>query len=87
VSENSEYTWNHRVIHHNTSELHDSYAIHEVHYRGDKIIGFTEDPVGVVGNDVDELFRELNLMKDALSHPILKLTELSDLIKKGLDNP
>ena len=76
------FTWNYRVVHTDTDSRYQWYSIHEVHYKGDRIIGYTEDPVGVVGDTHDELFGELNRMKDALSHPPIRLTELLTSIEE-----
>lgn len=75
-------TWNHRVVHNDTDPRYEWYSIHEVYYAGDRIIGYTEDPVGVVGDNIDQLFSELNRMKDALSRPVLRLTELLTSIEE-----
>lgn len=69
-------TWTYRVIHNDTDPRYEWYSIHEVHYLGDTIIGYTEDPVGVVGDTPDELFGQLNRMKDAMLHPPIRITEL-----------
>ena len=75
TNENS-FTWNYRVVHNDTDSRYHWYSIHEVHYSGERIIAYTEDPVGVAGETTEELFSELNHMKDALSLPVLRLTEL-----------
>ena len=76
------FTWNYRVVHTDTDSRYQWYSIHEVHYKGDRIIGYIEDPVGVVGDTHDKLFGELNRMKGALSHPPIRLTELLTRIEE-----
>ena len=81
TNENS-FTWNYRVVHNDTDSRYQWYSIHEIHYSGERIIAYTEDPIGVAGETPEELFSELNHMRDALSHPPIRLTELLTSIEE-----
>ena len=67
--------WNHRVMMTVTPIFHmdDSitYGIHEVYYRGDKVIGWTDTPVEIVEESLKDLKKTLKNMLDACKLPVL----------------
>lgn len=63
--------WNHRVIK-KTQEGETTFAIHEVFYtEGGEVTTWTERPVGVVGDNIEELRRVLSDMLASLDKPVL----------------
>jgi len=63
--------WNHRVIA-IREERQDFFMIHEVHYDDDgNICSWTENPVSVSGDSLDEMRTTLHYMLRCLSKPIL----------------
>lgn len=81
--------WNYRVMRHTeknpaTGETVSRLAIHEAHYRNDDVddhvvpvheVGYTENPVSVTGETIDELKATLQLMLAALEKPVLDMGE------------
>jgi hypothetical protein len=70
--------WNYRVIRHQSISArgeHDCWlAIHEAYYPDDSSDipnGYTEEPVPVAGEDLEELRWKLERMLEALEKPIL----------------
>jgi hypothetical protein len=68
--------WNHRVIkssHLEAGEMIDYYAIHEVFYNDDgTIYSYTQNPVDVGGDNINELRETLERMLRCLDNPILE---------------
>jgi hypothetical protein len=61
-------SWNYRVI-----LQDDYYSIHEVYYDDDgNIESWTEQPVGIGGETLEELKGDLEYYKHALEKPVLK---------------
>lgn len=60
------------------------YAIHKVFYgiEKDDDIGATEHPIDVGGESVDQLAKQLEQMKEALTLPILKEDEKGNFIEE-----
>jgi hypothetical protein len=48
-----------------------SYAIHEVYYDSDGKMGWTQDPVGVVGSSLEEMHDIIGMMIEAFKKPVL----------------
>lgn len=68
-------TWNYRVIRH-TEGGEENFAIHEVFYHRNGEPGFvTEDAVGVWGDTVLDLADTLEWMMQALSEPVLHMSD------------
>ncbi len=66
-------TWNYRVF----RETNGDYIIREVFYEEDKsIIGCTENPVEPWGQSLEELARDIESFKEALTLPILTLADI-----------
>lgn len=79
-------TWNHRVMRHKyaspeSGETEVMLAIHEVYYkdksRDDRKVtaddvGYTENPVSVTGESIEDLRETLQLMLKALDKPVLE---------------
>ena len=66
--------WNYRVVKYKGTDEIDNvgYGIHEVFYNDKKeICAFTENAVGVTGEDIEELRTTLAYMKKCLDFPIL----------------
>jgi hypothetical protein len=64
-------TWDHRVvrkIHHGEQSL----GIHEVFYDEDAGTSWTEDPVEVVGDSIEDLRETLERMLSCLEQPIIE---------------
>jgi hypothetical protein len=59
-------SWNYRLVK-NEKLL----QIHEVYYRNEKPHSITADPVALCGETMEELAKVIDLMKEALSKPIL----------------
>lgn len=55
-------TWSYRIVKYNKGGC----GIHEVYSHG-----YTEHAVRVVGNDLHDLAATLDLMRDALKHPVI----------------
>lgn len=70
--------WNDRVIHRTHEHGEHEYAIHEVHYRDDKVWAWTESPVAPSGESIEELREQLQRFLFALDRPILVETKRSD---------
>lgn len=61
-------TWNHRVMRYADGSL----GIHEVFYNDDgNPVSWTEEAIGVAGDNLEELREELTHMLRALDKPIL----------------
>jgi hypothetical protein len=64
--------WNYRVIKYHCKETkEDFYAIHEVHYEGEKIVGVSESPAKPVSESPVSLGWLLDMFKEALEKPVL----------------
>lgn len=68
--------WDYRVVHHDTDPDNEWYAIHEVYFQGDTVMGATQLPVGVLADTAEGLYGCMNRMRDAMAHPPLRLSEL-----------
>lgn len=70
--------WNYRVIEHD--EKNGDFAIHEVYYaekNGEIIpIAYTKDPVSPVGDDFEELKKDMSYYLNALDKPTLKQSRI-----------
>ena len=65
--------WNHRVIK-KGNEAYSWYAIHEVYYDRDSkdlVQGWTENPVPVIGDSLEDLRWTLERMLESLDKPII----------------
>ena len=66
--------WNHRVI--KKGKDYEYLAIHEVHYRDDGTISsYTENPIPVIGESIEELRTVLEQMLRALDETIIDKTD------------
>ena len=64
-------TWNYRVVHRRCGDT-DTFTIHEVFYNGaGEITAMTEDPVEPMGESLQELKDDVELMLTALNHPVV----------------
>lgn len=73
--------WNYRVMMTKTPQKYDlesmdlnnyiSYGIHETYYRGDKVIGWTDNPVEIQEESLKDLKKTLKNMLHACKLPIL----------------
>ena len=67
--------WNHRVIRTITPQTHMddciTYGIHEVYYRGDKVISWTDTPIEIVEESLKDLKTTLKNMLEACKLPVL----------------
>lgn len=71
-------SWNYRVLRIDHAEGFSSYEIREIYYDDEtgKIVGWSKDEMAPIGEDVDELKRDIKLMLEALKKPILSKDEL-----------
>jgi hypothetical protein len=63
-------SWNHRVMKQKDGD-DDWYQIHEVHYKDDKVHGYTKNGTTVAGHSIEELRWNLEKMLEALDKEIL----------------
>jgi len=78
-------TWNHRVIRTPSGSEDDPwyYAIHEVHYDGERITSWTQNPVHVGASEgIDGLSWVLDKMRECLSKPILEVCEDGNTLRE-----
>lgn len=68
--------WNYRVIYHGKpGDVW--FGIYEVYYEDDGTVAcWTTEPVGIVGDDMDELRRSYDLIAEAFKMPVLDESEL-----------
>jgi hypothetical protein len=74
-------TWNYRIIMDDTTEdPHDHwYAIYEVYYLDGVPIDHTVSQSSVFGDSMQDLNQTLVKMRDALNHPVLKMSEFPSM--------
>jgi len=60
-------SWNYRIIFSN-----DTYAIHEVYYKNNNIISWSENSISPMGDSIKELSEDIKNMKKAFDLPILQ---------------
>lgn len=68
--------WNHRLVKQTFKDGSDWYSVREVFYNGDEdddnnIFGYTEDPVDISGESVEEIREYLKWCLKCLDKPIL----------------
>ena len=64
--------WDHRVVKETLDNGEVWYSVREVYYNKDgSIFGYTDEPVGVVGESVDEIREELEMTLKCLDNPVL----------------
>jgi hypothetical protein len=80
-----EFTWNHRVVHHDTDPENEYFAIHEAAYEGGNLSLVSPHFASVLSDTVDGLHGTLNLFRDAMSHPVLRLSELYETGKMMME--
>jgi len=72
-------TWNYRMVK-RVQAGETSYTIHEAFYDAEgKVENITEDSVRAFGETPDELFEDLNRMKEAYGRPVLDYDTMEDL--------
>ncbi len=71
-------TWNYRVISRLDSDgVPDRFGIHEVYYDSSgRIEMWSEEPCDPFGESLTELTKDIEMMSEALSEPVLLETEL-----------
>ena len=70
-------TWNHRVVRRVWDSGETTYAIHEAYYElGQLADSITNDPVAVVGDNVEELRTTLQWMLNSLDKPVLNYEDI-----------
>lgn len=80
------FTWNHRVVHHDTDEEgNEFFAIHEAAYENDALVLVSPHFASVLSDTVDGLHGTLNLFRDAMAHPVLRLSELYETGKMMME--
>lgn len=81
-------SWNYRVIEKDgflprelqtyKNEKVTFYEIHEVYYDNEgNITMFSADPISPYGDDLDDLAKDLEKIKEALKKPVLKYSDIS----------
>ena len=79
-------TWNYRIIRQET-KIGPSFGIHEVYYGpGGKITRWTENTVGIGGENFMELLYDFVDYAQAFRKPILRLEELEKKMNGGRKN-
>ena len=72
-------TWNYRIIRHK-GEVSEWLAIHEVFYDDEgNPDGCTENPIHIIGDDLEEIEKTLEYMQLALNKPIIDYQYFEDL--------
>lgn len=79
-----EVYWNYRVCKEENADYHDElwddHSIREVHYKGDKIVGYSETPVILSGfTSKSELKGAVEAMVRAFDKPVVDLDEIHHL--------
>ena len=69
--------WNYRVTRERFPD-EDQYAIREVYYDGDKIVGWTSDPSAPIGENLQELIEALERMRTVATDADLQIIDVSD---------
>lgn len=72
-------SWNYRILRHDPlipGRDEPWYAVHEVYYDGGGIVGWTEKPVAVSGESVEEVMETLVKMACAIGKPVLRAEDL-----------
>ena len=60
--------WNHRIMRTKHMNNYMTYGVHEVYYRGDKVISWTDTPIDIA----EESLKDLKLtLKEACKLPVL----------------
>ena len=60
-------TWNYRIVKRKDSTGEYFFAVHEAYYnKNNKISSITEEPIKIIGNDVEEIFSEIDMIKKDL---------------------
>ena len=62
--------WNYRIMRHESGE-EEFFQVHEVHYEGGKVNGWTKTGHPVSGSSVKEIEVQLDQMLRALTYPVL----------------
>lgn len=70
--------WNYRVVR-RTEQGETWLALHEAYYQDGAVMGITQDPVNVHGNDLEDLKAGYKLMKLAFNKPVLDYSTLKEL--------
>jgi len=65
------WSWNYRVV-----KRDDVFAIHEVYYKGDKIVAISDDSIEPCGESFDELSNDVHLFTLAIKNPVLSYDDI-----------
>jgi hypothetical protein len=70
-------SWNYQILHHVNTGFEPYYALHEVFYDDNgEPRSWTQDPIGVAGEDENEIIKTLELMlKDATTRSVLTIRD------------
>ncbi len=72
--------WNYRVIEYDEKFIGVTCGIHEVYYEDDgSIYTWSARACGIQGDSLEELSMEADRMMQAITLPVLKLSELEDM--------
>jgi hypothetical protein len=63
--------WNYRLFRHANPDGTGFYMIHEAHYDGGRVAGWTESGASVCSDTREEILSVIAMMADALAHPTL----------------
>jgi hypothetical protein len=66
------------VVHHDTDPENEYFAIHEAGYENGILTAVSPHFASVLGDTIEGLHESLNRFRDALAHPILRLSELHE---------
>lgn len=77
-------TWNYRVF----REENDNYVIREVIYDDDEaIMAYTAEPIELNAQSFEELQREIELLQEALTLPVLSLIDMPATESRSSESP
>lgn len=79
--------WNYRVVEHdeNLPQSNSYFAIHEVYYctKTKKVKAYSENHIAPMGDDLEDITKELKYMLEATKKPVLKMTELKEMFSSS----
>jgi hypothetical protein len=68
-------TWNYRIVRHVDSRGNVCYRIHEAYSEAGEVVTIAQGPSSPSGETPEELAEDLDLMRQALRHPVLNFDD------------
>ncbi len=77
-------SWTYRVVEYDSPQYSTTwFLIHEVYYgNNDNVESWSSDPIRPGGDTIEELKKDLKMMKKALKLPPLKMRDLQEILRK-----